>query len=271
MASKQKIGFLGLGAMGLGMAACLAKAGFEVKGFDINQKAVERLVTNCGRAASTPRAAASESDILIVVVATSDQTSSALFDQDSGALAGLPQNSTILLCITCAPEYVFDLRQRLDATGRPDVKLIDCPISGGEVRAWQGNLSLLCAGSEVDVKAIHDVLECLGSQLHLLPGCIGAGSSVKMVHQILVGVHILASVEVIGLAYVDGLDLQSTYDSVMRGEGASWLFGQRVAHMLSEEKVPASSLMIIAKDFVKPPTLVPLGSAAGCWSTTYDI
>jgi 3-hydroxyisobutyrate dehydrogenase len=253
MANNQKIGFLGLGAMGLGMASCLAKAGFTVTGCDVNPKAVERLLIEGGIAADTPRAAAARADILAIVVATSDQTSSVLFDQSTGALETLPKNSIILLCITAAPEYVLGLRERLNACGRSDVRLIDCPISGGEVRAWQGSLTLLCAGDESDTKDVYSVLDCLGSQIHFLPGGIGAASSVKMVHQVLVGVHILASVEVMGLAYVDGLDLQSTYDNVMKGEGASWLFSQRAAHILDEEQVPASSLMIIEKDFVSCP------------------
>lgn len=250
MADKLRVGFVGLGAMGLGMASCLARTGFEVTGFDINQEAVAQLVDEGGRAADTPQASAAKVDLLVIVVATSDQATSVLFDGDTGALATLPQNKVILLCITAAPDYVVNLEPQLKAASRQDVRLIDCPISGGEVRARQGTLSLLCAGKEADVEYVYDVLDCLSSQIHIIPGGIGAGSSVKMVHQILVGVHILTSVETMGLAYTAGLDLQSTYDSVMEGDGASWLFGQRAAHMINEKKVPASSLMIITKDFV---------------------
>lgn len=248
--STKKVGFIGLGAMGLGMASCLVKAEFPVTGFDINQKAMTEFTKSGGRPANTPRDTTTEADVLVIVVATSDQASDVLFNPDSGALAMLPENAVILLCITASPDYVLSLESRMKENNRPDVRLIDCPISGGEVRAREGTLSLLCAGKEADIAYIRDVLNCFASHVHIIPCGIGAGSSVKMVHQILVGVHILASVEVMGLAYVAGLDLQSTYDAAMGGEGASWLFGQRAAHILDENRVPASSLMIITKDFV---------------------
>lgn len=250
MANKLKIGFIGLGAMGLGMASCLLKAGFQVTGFDISETAMARFVREGGTPADTPRAAASKADVLVVVVATSDQTSSVLFDGGSAAVPDLPRNTSILLCITASPGYVTGLGSRIKASGRSDVRLIDCPISGGESRAWEGTLSLLCAGQEADIMSISDVLGCLGSKIHSIPGGIGAGSGVKVVHQILVGVHILACVEVMGLAYIAGLDLHSTYDRVMHEDGATWLFGQRAAHILDEKKVPASSLTIILKDLV---------------------
>ncbi|KAF9893005.1 hypothetical protein FE257_012416 [Aspergillus nanangensis] len=249
MDNKPKIGFIGLGAMGLGMASCLVKSGFDVTGFDINENAMEKFASHGGRAASTPSACAAAANILVIVVATSDQASSVLFDPHNGGLRTLPPNSTVLLCITADPAYILDVESRLKASKRADVRLIDCPISGGEARAQQGTLSLLCAGKGSDVEYVWDVLSCIGSQIHVIPGGIGAGSSVKMVHQILVGVHILACVEVMGLAYVAGLDMHKTYDSVMGGDAASWLFGQRAAHMLDKGEVPASSLMIITKDF----------------------
>ena len=245
-----RVGIIGLGAMGLGMASNLARSGFSVTGFDIQQSAVEQLVARGAKGADTPSAAAEDADLLIIVVATSDQTSTVLFDDEIGALTMLPQGSTILLCITALPDYVTALDRRLKTVGRPDIKLIDCPISGGEARAWNGTLSLLCAGHEPDISSIRDVLDCLSSRLHIVSSRIGDGSSLKLVHQILVGVHILASVELMGLCYVAGLDLHSVYESVMGGDGASWLFGQRAAHMLDENELPASSLSIITKDMV---------------------
>lgn len=251
MDSKPKVGVIGLGAMGSGMAVCLARKGFQVTGFDIQQKQIERLVQEGGRRADSPRYAAAEADIVVLVVATSQQCSSALFDQDSGAVAGLPPNSVLLLCITASPDYVESLKQQLEESGRPDVRLVDCPISGGEVRAWNGTLSLLCSGAAADIALSQAVLDCLSSRLHIISEHVGAGSKLKLVHQILVGIHILASVEAIGLAYVSGLDLRSVFDHVMASKGASWLFGQRVSHILDEKKVPASSMAIITKDMVR--------------------
>jgi 3-hydroxyisobutyrate dehydrogenase len=107
-----KVGFLGLGAMGLGMASHLAMSGFEVTGFDINPEAIKSLVNKGGRKANTPRAAAANANILIVVVGTSDQATFALLDDVSGALKGLLRNGVILLCITAAQEYVTEVQQK---------------------------------------------------------------------------------------------------------------------------------------------------------------
>ena len=251
MASRQTIGFIGLGAMGLGMASRAVRAGFKVIGFDINEEARKRFEQEEeGISVQSPRLAAEDADVLVIVVATSEQAISVLFDETNGALANLRQEAVIILCITASPEFVVDLELQLERRGRTDIKLIDCPISGGEVRARQGTLSLICAGKEASLESSQDLLQCFSSKLHTISDRVGPASSAKLVHQILVGVHILASVEVIGLAFVAGLDVQSTYDTVMKGDSASWLFGQRAAHILDEKQIPASSLSIIAKDLV---------------------
>lgn len=157
-------------------------------GFDINEEAMKKFVNRGGRAANTPEGSAAAADILVIVVATSHQVTSALFgEKEGGALGRLPEAACILLCITADPAYIIGLGTRLKAINRSDVRLIDCPISGGEIRAQQGTLSLLCAGKEEDVRYVHHVLDCIGSRIHKIPGGVGAGSSVKMVHQILVG------------------------------------------------------------------------------------
>ena len=144
--------------MGLGMASWLARAGFVVTGFDIDPEAMARLVIEGGQVAETARVAARSADVFIIVVATSAQTSKILFDDDEGALESLPLDSVILLCITATPEYVSEIQDRLKAANRSDIRLVDCPISGGEVRAWKGTLSLLCAGDKEDIDRIHSLL-----------------------------------------------------------------------------------------------------------------
>lgn len=245
-----KIGFVGLGAMGLGMASRLSKKGFDVVGYDINQESAARLVSEGGRVATSPRQAALNRSVLIVAVATSNQASAVLLDPDTGAAEALERKGTIILCVTAAPEYVVGLKERICAIGRSDIAVLDCPISGGELRAWKGDLSLICSGSRAEIDRVRIILKSMGSQLHLFSGAVGRASSVKMIHQILVGVHILATVEAMGLCAMAGLDPQAVCDSVGASESYSWLFGQRAAHMIDKSKVPASSLMIITKDFV---------------------
>ncbi|KIY01114.1 uncharacterized protein Z520_02666 [Fonsecaea multimorphosa CBS 102226] len=248
MGNSPRVGVIGLGAMGMGMASTLLREGFDTTGFDVSSSAMEKFKQNGGKGASSPRGVAMTVDILVVVVANSDQTSSVLFDPQTGAVPALPRNAVILLCITASPDYVMGLGGRLREAGRSDIRVIDCPISGGELRAWQGSLSLLCAGEDADIDTCRPVLDALSSRLHVITGGVGAGSRLKLVHQILVGVHIIAANEVMGLCHLACMNLQSVHDQVMGSDSASWLFGQRTSHVIDGEKVPASSLRIIAKD-----------------------
>lgn len=250
MSTKHRIGVIGLGAIGLNMALCLVDAGYKVTGFDINTEATSKLGSEGGSVARTSQQAAMNADILVITVATSIQTTAILCENKYGLISSLPVNSFILLCITAAPEYVLEVRNLLNTVGRSDLKLIDCPVSGGEKRARHGTLSLLSSGETEDIDSIRGITSSLSSQVHVIPGGLGAATSVKMVHQILVGVHIIASVEMMGLASALGLNLELTYDAVMESDAASWLFGQRAAHLMDKSKVPASSLLIITKDLV---------------------
>ncbi|KAJ9602732.1 hypothetical protein H2200_012926 [Cladophialophora chaetospira] len=250
MTMETSIAFVGLGSMGCGMATNLVKCGFKVRGYDINELAAKRLVTAGGKRASTPKAAVEEghANVLICMVATEQQASSCLFDTETGAAACLAVNGAILLCLTASPEFARNIRSSLDDQHREDITLLDCPVSGGADRASDGTLSILYSGAGQLPKNVGDVLKTLGSRLNPAGFQVGNASALKMVHQILVGVHIVAAAEVIGLATVAGLDIQALYREIMDGESASWLFGQRVPHMMALDKPPFSSLGIILKD-----------------------
>jgi 3-hydroxyisobutyrate dehydrogenase len=172
------------------------------------------------------------------------------FEPKKGALWHLPPSSTIILGITARPDFARTFQQEIRDAGRADVSVLDCPVSGGEARARAGTLSLLCSGDEESVAGMTPILHAIGSQMHHIPGGLGAASRIKFAHQILVGVNIVAAVEVSALARASGLDLGQVCRQVMSSDGASWLFEQRVSHMLDPTSVPASSLSIIVKDLV---------------------
>lgn len=244
------VGVIGLGAMGFGMAQTLSRSGFEVAGFDINPEAASRLRAAGCRTVSTIPDLARFASCIICVVATSDQASEIFFNGEIGALRFLQRSSIIVLSITARPDFVNNFKDRVIAAGRSDISVIDCPVSGGESRAIAGTLSLMCSGDTETILHLAPVFECLGSQTHTIPGGIGAASRVKFVHQIFVAVNIAAAVEVFALSKIAGLNLAELHIHVMEGEGGSWLFGQRVSHLLDPSSVPASSLAIIAKDIV---------------------
>lgn len=250
MAQLDNIGVAGLGAIGLGMAQSLLRSGFQVTGYDINPEAARRLQGEGGRVATTVPEISRIADCMICVVATSEQASEFFFDSKTGAVQHLPKASIIILAITARPDFVSTFQEKIRQAERPDISVIDCPVSGGEARAKAGTLSLLCSGDSDCLLRLAPVLQALGSQIHTIPGGLGAASRVKFVHQIFVGVNIAAAAEVFALSQMAGIDLKGMYDHIMESEGASWLFGQRVSHLLDPASVPASSLAIITKDMV---------------------
>lgn len=252
MAKEVSVAFLGLGAMGRGMAVNLVQRGFKVTGYDVNETATQQLVSAGGYLATGPRAAVEGelANVLICMVATEQQASSCLFDVDIGAVTSLPINATILLCLTASPIFARKARSSLDDMHRQDITLLDCPVSGGADRAAEGTLSILYSGTAHLSQIGKHVLEALGSRLYPAGSQVGNAFALKMVHQILVGVHIVAAAESIALATVGGLEIQALYEEIMSTDGASWLFGQRVPHMMALEEPPFSSLGIILKDLV---------------------
>jgi 3-hydroxyisobutyrate dehydrogenase len=247
-----KIAFLGLGAMGFGMATNLVKNNHPVTGFDVWGPTLERFRAAGGQTATTPREVVKDAQFVVFMVATAAQIQSALFDPDSGAIHGLGRDVTLICCSTGPPEYVPRLRALLDGEyGRSDVRLVDAPVSGGTIRAADGTLTVLASGPDEALRAARPVLAALaGKNLYVVPGGLGAGTKVKMVHQVLAGIHIAMTAEAIGFAASLGLNTREVFEKVVGSEGASWMFGNRVPHLLEGDETVYSALNIIVKDVV---------------------
>lgn len=159
-------------------------------------------------------------------------------------------NSTIILCSTVPAAFLHSIRKRLDSINRSDLFLIDSPVSGGTVRAAEGKLTILAAGSEAGLQNASSILELLSEKLYILPGGIGTASNVKMINQLLAGVHIAAAAEAMGLAARAGLNTRQVYEIISGAAGNSWMFENRVPHMLDNDLTPFSALDIFVKDMV---------------------
>jgi 3-hydroxyisobutyrate dehydrogenase len=258
-----KIAFLGLGAMGFGMATNLVKKGFEVTGFDVYGPTLERFVAAGGKSATTPRDVVRDAKYIVFMVATAAQILSAMFDESTGAIHELPTNATVILCSTGPPEHVPNVRALLDGKyQRSDVELVDAPVSGGTIRAAAGTLTILASGPEKSLSAGKPILEAMaGGKLYIIPGGLGAGTKVKMVHQVLAGIHIAMTSEAMGFVASLGLNTRQAFEILKRGQGNSWMFENRVPHMLQEDKTVYSALNIIVKDVVSIP------GRTGCFDT----
>ncbi|KAI9046607.1 hypothetical protein LZ554_009350 [Drepanopeziza brunnea f. sp. 'monogermtubi'] len=245
-----KVAFLGLGAMGFGMATNLLKKGFPVTGFDVWQPTLDRFAAAGGKASKSPKETVLDAQYVVFMVATAAQILTALFDEENGAVHSLGKGATVILSSTGPPEQVPHVRQLLDEKyDRSDIELVDAPVSGGTIRAAAGTLTILAAGPESSLVAARPVLDAMaGESLYIIPGGLGAGTNVKMVHQVLAGIHIAMTSEAMGFAAALGLNTKQAFELLKKGRGTSWMFENRVPHMLVEDKTVYSALNIIVKD-----------------------
>lgn len=179
--------------MGFGMASNLLKKNHHVNGFDVYPPTLTRF-SSLGPLASTstsPKETVKGAHYVIFMVATAAQILSCLFSGPDAAISALEPNAVLILCSTGPPDHVPNVRRLLDQEGREDVQLVDAPVSGGTIRAANGTLTILASGTESAIAAAREILEDMaGGNLWIIPGGLGAGTNVKMVHQVLAGIHI---------------------------------------------------------------------------------
>lgn len=242
--ARMRVGVVGLGSMGLGMARSLLRAGHEVHGHDVRPEPVAALVQAGGRAAATPAELGGRVEALLAVVVNAAQLDQVLFG-DAGAAKALPSGAVVVTSATVAPGYAAGLGDRLAALG---LLHLDAPISGGAARAATGELSVMASGSPAAFDRARPLLEAVAAKVHRLGDRSGQGSQVKMVNQLLAGVHVAAAAEAMALCLRAGADPQAVYDVVCGSAGASWMFQNRVPHILAGDYTPLSAVSIFVKD-----------------------
>ncbi|KAI0377305.1 NAD binding domain of 6-phosphogluconate dehydrogenase-domain-containing protein [Hypomontagnella monticulosa] len=249
--AKPEVAFIGLGAMGFGMATNLVKQGYKVTGFDVWQPTLERFQAAGGSIATTPADAVKDKDYCVCMVATAQQAQAVLIEGDNPALSSLPQGAALLLCSTVPCGYVQGLEKQLSDLGRGDVRLIDSPVSGGAARAADGTLSIMAGGSDDAIEKGRFLLQEMSDphKLYIVKGGVGAGSNMKMCHQVLAANQILAASEGMGFATHLGLDPHHASEKILKSDAWAWMFEHRLPRMLDPEFKPiASAITIILKD-----------------------
>ncbi|MFG1320365.1 L-threonate dehydrogenase [Xanthobacter autotrophicus] len=235
---------IGLGSMGYGMAQSLKRAGFDVAGFDVNAAAVERFAAEGGRGASSPAEAARDADVVVSVVVNAAQTGTILFGAD-GVAQTLADGAVFLSSATMDPDVARTLAARLEATGR---LYLDAPISGGAQRAAEGALTILASGSPAAFAKARPALDAMAAKLYELGDAPGQGAAFKMINQLLAGVHIAAASEAIAFAARQGLDIAKVYEVITASAGNSWMFENRMPHVVDGDYTPRSAVDIFVKD-----------------------
>jgi 3-hydroxyisobutyrate dehydrogenase len=239
-----RVAVIGLGSMGFGMATSLRRAGLGVTGCDVSVEAVARFVKDGGAGAKTPVEAAKGADIVVSVVVNAAQTEAILFGTD-GAAGTMPEGSVFVSSATMDPDVARRLARQLEATGR---HYLDAPISGGAQRAAQGELTILASGSPKAFARARPALDAMAAKLYELGDEAGQGAAFKMINQLLAGVHIAAASEAIAFAARQGLDIRKVYEVITASAGNSWMFENRMPHVLDGDYTPRSAVEIFVKD-----------------------
>ncbi|MBL8589002.1 MAG: NAD(P)-dependent oxidoreductase [Methylobacteriaceae bacterium] len=241
--SAKKIGFVGLGAMGLPMAINLARKQFHVAGFDLREEALAALVEAGGHRAVSAAEAASGADVLVLMVVNAAQAEAVLFA--ARAAETLPKGATVVLMATAAPAQVAAIAQRLAALG---LDFVDAPVSGGTKGATAGALTIMAAAPKATIERVRPVLESLGDKLFHVGETPGQGAAVKTVNQLLCGVHIAALAEAMAMAEKAGLDGKLMLQILGGSAASSWMLHDRGPRMLEAEPVVSSAVDIFVKD-----------------------
>ena len=245
-----RVGLIGLGAMGAGMAGSLRRAGYAPHVFDIRPGVAEAFARDGGTACASVAELAAACDVVVSVVVNAQQTEQVLFgDQaaggDTGAAAAMKPGSVFVMCSTVDPNVSIAFEQRLQALG---LLYLDAPISGGAAKAASGQMTMMTAGTPAAYARCGAALDAMAAKVYKLGDRAGAGSKVKIINQLLAGVHIAAAAEAMALGLREGVDAAALYEVITHSAGNSWMFENRMAHVLAADYTPLSAVDIFVKD-----------------------
>jgi 3-hydroxyisobutyrate dehydrogenase-like beta-hydroxyacid dehydrogenase len=180
----------------------------------------------------------------VVFVVNAAQAEAVLFGE-GGIAPRLARGAVVLLCTTVAPAAAVALAKRLGELG---VLMLDSPVSGGVKGAVSGTMTIMASGPEEAFAAAKPVLDAIGQRVWNLGPEAGAGSTVKMVNQLLAGVHLAAMAEAFALGVRAGADPQVLFDVISESAGSSWMFKDRGPRLLAGDDAPRSAINIFVKD-----------------------
>ena len=239
-----KVAVIGLGSLGLGAALNLVRKGHEVTGVEPREQVRADFAAAGGAAVATPADLPAGLEAVVVFVVNAAQTTDVLFGAH-GCAGLLPKGAVVLCSTTVAPEFARSLGVRLQEHG---LLLLDAPVSGGAAAARGGTMTVMASGSEAAFAKAQPVLDAIAAKVWRLGDSVGVGSTVKMVNQLLAGVHIATAAEAIALGIRAGADPQTLFDVITTSAGNSWMFQNRVPHILAGDDTPLSAVNIFVKD-----------------------
>jgi 2-hydroxymethylglutarate dehydrogenase len=240
---KEKIGFIGLGAMGSRMAKNLIDDGFEITVFDIKMEAIKPLLIEGAKTAKNPREVGSKSDIVILSLPSPSEVIDTVLGKN-GVLEGLKKGGVIIDTSTIDPHSA---KRVAKAAGEKGIEMIDAPVSGGTFGAEKGTLSIMIGGSEKTLNSCMHVLNVIGKNIYHV-GEIGSGQVFKLINNMLVGINLIAVSEALVLASKAGANLETLYKVIKASSGNSWAFDIKAPSMVKKEFEPGFKIWLQHKD-----------------------
>jgi len=245
--STTTVGLIGLGAMGSGMAQSLRRAGHTVHVFDVRREMAAAFAKDGGVAHDSLASLGAACDVIVSVVVNAAQTESVLFGDGTnpGCAASMKRGSVFIMCSTVDPNWSVALEARLETLG---LQYVDAPISGGAAKAASGEMTMMTAAKPAAYAVAEPLLNAMAAKVYKLGDSAGAGSKVKIINQLLAGVHIAAAAEAMALGLREGVDAAALYEVITHSAGNSWMFENRMAHVLAADYTPLSAVDIFVKD-----------------------
>jgi 2-hydroxy-3-oxopropionate reductase len=243
MKNKTTIGFIGLGIMGLPMALNLLKAGFRVIGYARNPQKCEEFIQSGGEWAQTPQAVGKQVEVLITIVPNSPEVKEVLFGQNGAAL-GLAKNTLVIDMSTISPVESLIIAEKLETQG---VRMLDAPVSGGDIGAKAGTLSIMIGGDKADVQQAMPIFKAMGKQIvHI--GDKSAGQACKSCNQMLIAQSLNAVSETLHYAQKIGVDGHKVREALLGGYANSRVLEIHGLKMLEKDYKPGFQAALHLKD-----------------------
>lgn len=239
-----KVGVIGLGTMGMGAARNLLRKGHAVTGCELRDAVRAAFAAAGGMAVARPDELPADLEAVVVFVINAAQTEDVLFGPH-GCLARLDKGAVVLCCATIAPEAARALGKRITDAG---FLMLDAPVSGGKAGAEAGTMTVMAAGTDAAFAKARPVLDAISTKVWQLGADPGIGSTVKMVNQLLAGVHIATAAEALALGIRAGADPKTLFEVISASAGSSWMWQNRVPHVLAGDDTPWSAVNIFVKD-----------------------
>jgi 3-hydroxyisobutyrate dehydrogenase len=239
----ERVGFIGLGIMGGGMARNLLKNGFAVTVWNRSAEKVAPIVEAGATAGESPADVAAKSDIVITCVSDTPDVEAVILGEN-GVIHGLRAGGLVIDMSTISPKATREIAARLHERG---IAMLDAPISGGSEGAARGTLSIMVGGDAAQFERALPVFQAMGKTITHVGGQ-GDGQMVKLVNQILVVVNMLAVGEALLFAQAGGLDLEKTLNAVAGGAAGSWMLSNRGSQAIRRDWRPGFTIDLQQKD-----------------------